>query len=55
MTRGFVSFLEENWRERMISVNTEVIGGSTTFCRASGYSWRLYIVVYVIITIYCDI
>lgn len=31
MTRGFVSFLEENWRERTRSVNTEVTEAALFF------------------------
>lgn len=35
-------FLEENWRERTKTVNTEVTRGRTTFCRTRFSSWRRY-------------
>lgn len=44
VTRRCEGFFEENWRERLRTVNTEVIWDGTIFCRTRYTYWRRYIV-----------
>lgn len=44
VTRRSEGFFEENWRERLRTVNTEVIWDGTIFCRTRCIYWRRYIV-----------